>query len=544
VKFLKQIEVKTKKGDATKTIAVLVFVAVFAELQQGEDPSTPDYDSGWVGISEKLGQYITLTHNLGTTEAIMNISGKIIFDGEAHHKFLGLGVIGSPVGFNESYGGTMYDNAQCVIATSNGGFAIAGFTESFGAGGYDFWIIKTNSAGNLQWNQTYGGAENEYAYSLVETSDGGFAMVGYKYSDYWSNHDVWLVKTDSYGFEQWNQTIDQTNWDDAYSLVETSNGGFAIAGNTADSEGMDDFWLIKTDSNGVEQWNQTYGRYNHDSGRSVVETSDGGFAIAGTVGPTEFGAGEHDFWLTKTDAYGNEQWSHTYGGTGEDEAYSVVETSDGGFAITGRTDSYGILNSNFWLVKTDAYGNMLWSQTWGGVNSDYALSVVKTSDGGYAITGYTNLGGNYDVYLIKTDAAGAMQWSQTFGGAGYDYGQSLVQTADGGYAIAGYTNSAGNYDVYLIKTDAAGAMQWSQTFGGAGSDVGYEVVQTSGGGYAIIGYTNSFGAGLSDAYLIKTGVEGEFGLARVGSTSNTLTLYRGLNDVYWNYVRARIWKID
>jgi hypothetical protein len=171
-----------------------------------------------------------------------------------------------------------------------------------------------------------------------------------------------------------------------------------------------------------------------------------------------------------------------------------VETSDGGFAITGRTDSYGILNSNFWLVKTDAYGNMLWSQTWGGVNSDYALSVVKTSDGGYAITGYTNLGGNYDVYLIKTDAAGAMQWSQTFGGAG--------------------------------------------------SDVGYEVVQTSGGGYAIIGYTNSFGAGLSDAYLIKTGVEGEFGLARVGSTSNTLTLYRGLNDVYWNYVRARIWKID
>ncbi len=135
-------------------------------------------------------------------------------------------------------------------------------------------------------------------------------------------------------------------------------------------------------------------------------------------------------------------------------------------------------------------------------------------------------------------------WNQTYGGADYDYGQSIVQTTDGGYAITGYTNSAGNYDAYLIKTNAGGVMQWSKTYGGTGSDVGYSVVRTSDGGYTIAGYTNSFGAGLSDAYLIKTGVEGEFGLARVGSTSNTLTLYRGLNDIYWNYIRVRIWKID
>ena len=191
---------------------------------------------------------------------------------------------------------------------------------------------------------------------------------------------------------------------------------------------------------------------------------------------------------------------------------------------------------------------MQWNQTYGGAGNDQSYSIVQTIDGGYAVTGYTYSygSGNSDVWLVKTDSSGVMQWNQTYGGADHEWGYSLLQISDGGYAIVGSTESygAGSFDFWLIKTDAGGIMQWSKTYGGTGWDEGYSAVETGDGGYVIVGYTASFGAGSYDVWLVKTDVEGESGLAWTDSTAETITLYRGATDTYWNYIRIRIWKVD
>jgi parallel beta-helix repeat protein len=205
------------------------------------------------------------------------------------------------------------------------------------------------------------------------------------------------------------------------------------------------------------EWNKTYGGTFEDIGSSVVQTVDGGYAIAGTTHP--YGAGSNDFWLVKTDSTGNHLWNKTYGGTDSDYAQSVVETSDGGYAIAGHTDSFGAGNSDFWLVKTDGSGNPLWNKTYGGARRDVALSGVQTVDGGYALAGWANSGdaGGFEAHLVKTDASGNMQWNKTCGGTSSDGGSSVVQTVDGGYAIAGTTNSYGSgyWDFWLVKIGKA-----------------------------------------------------------------------------------------
>jgi hypothetical protein len=327
---------------------------------QGEQgPYAPDYDSGWVDITDKNGEYFTLTHNLASTDVIVDITGKTTADGGAHQRHLGL--TGFIPGFEETYGGTNKDYAQSAIATSDGGYAIAGYTASFGAGGGDFWLVKTDSAGNEQWNRTYGGIGVDVGHSVVQTSDGGYAIAGETYYGYPDSVDFWLVKTDSAGNEQWNQTYGGTTDDFGTSVVQTSDGGYAIAGRTNSYGVGNDFWLVKTDAAGNSQWNQTYGGTNYEEVHSVVQTSDGGYAIAGHT--TSYGAGDYDVWLVKTDASGTVQWTQAYGGTGTDYWGIVVETSDGGYAIAGITWSYGAGNEDFWLVNTGVGSGLAWTDS-------------------------------------------------------------------------------------------------------------------------------------------------------------------------------------
>jgi len=385
----------------------------------------------------------------------------------------------SAIAFAKTFGGSDYDAASSVQQTSDGGYIVAGHTGSFGAGNFDVFLLKTDASGNLQWVKTFGGSSSDSAYSVQQTSDGGYIVAGGTYS---------------FG------------------------------------AGIYDVFLLKTDASGNLQWAKTFGGSSNDAARSVQQTSDGGYIVAGWT--WSFGAGNSDVFLLKTDATGNLQWAKTFGGSYYDYASSVQQTSDGGYIVVGRTYSFGAGGYDVFLLKTDASGNLQWAKTFGGSSDDYAWSVQQTSDGGYIVAGETRSfgAGSADVFLLKTDALGSLQWAKTFGGSDYDRVYSVQQTSDGGYIVAGGTWSfgAGSYDVFLLKTDASGNLQWIKTFGGSSGDYAYSVQQTSDGGYIVVGFTYSFGGGSADVFLLKTDTNGNIGTcAIVGSptpTVNTLGL--------------------
>jgi uncharacterized delta-60 repeat protein len=365
------------------------------------------------------------------------------------------------VSFAKTFGGTNWDGASSVHQTSDGGYILAGYTLSFGAGSNDIFLIKTDANGNIIWAKTYGGTNDDGASSVQQTSDGGYIVAGFTSSFGAGLSDVFLVKTDANGNVIWAKTYGGTDYDLAYSVQQTSDGGYIVAGFTFSfGAGYLDIFLIKTDANGNIQWAKTYGGTSNDYAYSVQQTSDGGYILAGWT--YSFSASSDDILLIKTDANGDVQWAKTYGGTDSDFAYSVQQTSDGGYILAGLTRSFGAGSDDILLIKTDANGDIIWAKTYGGTNDDLAYSVQQTSDGGYILAGLTrSFGAGYlDIFLIKTDANGNIQWAKTYGGTSRDEAYSVQQTSDGGYMVAGYTQSfgAGGYDIFLIKTDANGDM--------------------------------------------------------------------------------------
>jgi len=356
--------------------------------------------------------------------------------------------------WTRTYGGGRYDYGWCVQQTTDGGYIVAGVTESFGAGNFDFYLVKTDANGDSLWTRTYGGSGCDQGYSVQQTTDGGYVIAG---------------ETRSFGPERYN------------------------------------FYLVKTDANGDTLWTRTYGGRGSEYGYSVQQTTDGGYVIAGKT--SSFGAGDYDFYLVKTDAKGDTLWTRTYGGHSSDYGYSVQQTTDGGYILAGETMSFGAGGDDVWLVKTDANGDTLWTRTYGSTDNDYGKSVQQTTDGGYIVAGYTYFFGApyWDFYLIKTDANGDTLWTRTYGGTEPDHAYSVQQTTDGGYILAGATQSfgAGWFDVYLVKTDANGETLWTRTYGGYDWEEGYSVQQTTDGGYIVAGVTESFGAGSYDVWLLK-----------------------------------------
>jgi predicted secreted protein len=319
----------------------------------------------------------------------------------------------------------------------------------------------------IQWSQTYGGTnadgEHHRVY-LVEVSDGGFVLAGNTESLGAGSTDIWLIKVDGSGIMEWNHTYGGPGLENPISLIQTSDGGFMVTGSTLPLGPEErDFWLVKTDSFGNLEWNKTYGGVGSDWGRSVIETSDGGYILVGDT--TSFGAGGSDYWLVKTDENGNMQWNRTYGGSDQEIPYDMIETSDKGFVIVGKTSSFGAGGSDCWLIKVDSLGYVEWNQTFGGGKNDSAESLVQTSDGGFAFVGVTEsfASGWTECWLIKTDSFGNMVWNRTYGEDNDDWGHSLIVTSDGGFAFAGETSSfgAGNYDFWLVKTDIQGIPEFT-----------------------------------------------------------------------------------
>jgi hypothetical protein len=356
--------------------------------------------------------------------------------------------------WSKTFGGADYDVGYSVQQTSDGGYIVAGLTQSSGAGGKDVYLIKTDSSGIEQWCNTFGGTENDEGRSVQVAPDGGFIIAGYTLSFGAGDEDVYLIKTDTAGLEQWHQTFGGDATDIGNCVELTNDGGYVIAGNTQ-SFGVAyyDIYLIKTDSSGIEQWHRTYGHNYYDYGKAVQQTSDGGYIIVGSS--YSFGA-SYDVYLIKTDSNGNMQWERFFGGVGWDEGYDVAQTADGGYILVGAT--FSSADFDVYLIKTNCNGIEQWSRTFGGEGIDYGLSVEQAVDGGYIVSGLTQTDSLMDleVYLLKIDISGNELWEECIGGENDDEGLSLKQTSEGGYIIAGTTTSfgAGNNDVYLIKIEA------------------------------------------------------------------------------------------
>jgi hypothetical protein len=281
-----------------------------------------------------------------------------------------------------------------------------------------------------------------------------------------------------------------------------------IAGyTTSHGAGSKDVYLVKLDADGSEVWSKTFGGSSVDVGRSVQETSDGGYIIAGYT--ESFDVEIHDVYLIKTDAEGNEVWSKTFGDFGPEMGRSVWETSDGGYVVAGATGSYTD-NSDVYLLKVDSDGNEIWTRTFNEHIYDWGNAIRETSEGGYIVAGNTDEEEIMGIYLLRTDSEGNEIWTRTFGEPFYDYGDSVYETSDGGYIISGATKSAmtGKNDVYLVRVDSEGNGVWTTTFGDAGSEWGSAVLETKDGDYVIVGHTDSYGAGSFDVWLIRVDGEG------------------------------------
>ncbi len=412
--------------------------------------------------------------------------------------------------------------------------------------------IVTAQAPAIQWQKAYGGSakdEMQNGTKSIKTLDGGFIMVGYTESSdgnvtgSHSDRDFWIVKTDANGIIQWEKTYGGSNKDYARSVDLTSDGGYIVAGVSESNDrditgnhGGADMWVIKLNAAGILQWQKTYGGTANDFANSVHQSPDGGYIIFGTTGTVNNGdvTGFHggtDFWAVKTDPSGNIQWQKTYGGTDTEEGEAIQLTSDGGYILSGFTlSNNGDVNFNhgsadFWIVKTDGGGNLLWEKSYGGSGDDVALDIKQTNEGGYIIVGYTfSADGDItlkqagtDCWVVKTGNSGNIQWQKTYGGNSEDYAFSVQQTAEGGYVVSGYTLSDagdvsgyhGGSDGWVIKLANTGLLVWQKALGGSANEILYGAQQTPDGGYIVSGTTQSNDGdvtnnhGASDFWLVK-----------------------------------------
>jgi hypothetical protein len=354
----------------------------------------------------------------------------------------------------KTYGRAGNDEAYTIQQTSDGGYIVAGTTESFEHESGDVWIIKLDSAGDIEWQKNYGRTYSELAYSIQQTNDGGYVVAGAFPTFGWG---IWVLKIDPEGEVEWQEYFkgEQYDYGVAYSIQQTSDGGYIVAGEYRYEEFADtDVWILKLASDGTKEWDKTYGGRNWDHAYSIRQTIDGGFVVAGQKDSTRYGAGA-GLWILKLDPFGDIEWQRTYDGEGQDNARSILQISDGGYIVAGETTSFGAGTEDIWMLKLDEGGGIEWQRTFGGKERDSARSIQQTDDGGYIVAGITkSFGlGNEDIWILKFDSKGKIEWQKTFGGYGREEASSVVQTYDGGYVVAGLTSSygAGEVDFLILK---------------------------------------------------------------------------------------------
>lgn len=420
--------------------------------------------------------------------------------------------------WQKSLGGTGVEGSSIgstsgVQQTPDGGYVMAGTSFSSNGdvtgnhGGSDYWIVKLDPNGNLVWEKSYGGTQNDDANSICLTSDGGYAIAGSTFShdgDVTFNHstgnsDYWIIKLNASGNLQWQKSFGGSMFDFAYSIQQTTDGGYIVAGTVSTAfdggltdgdisggHGFDDYWIIKLDGVGNLEWQKALGGGGSEGAYSIHQTTDHGYVVAGfTSSPDGDVTGLHscnhfeycepDYWVVKLDSSGNLQWEKTLGGNSDEEAYSIWQTTDGGYIVAGWSESNtGDVTGNhggqdFWIVKLDAEGNLTWNKSLGGLNDEKARSIQQVSDGGYIIAGtesgnggdVTGTHGSIDYWIVKLDTVGNLLWEESLGGTSSDIANSIVQTSDGGYIVEGFSSSNdgnvtghhGSSDYWIVKLE-------------------------------------------------------------------------------------------
>jgi hypothetical protein len=408
------------------------------------------------------------------------------------------------VTFVKTYGGSKNDSAQSVTATTDGGYIILGYTQSNDNDitdkqdeSFDYWVLKFDATDQLQWQKTYGGSLDDRGSDIIQTSDGGYAILGYSFS------------TD---------------------------------GDATENAGLQDYWLVKLDANGNISWEKSFGYQGADSGITMTETNDQGFLVTGILDVTASGgegnssrnANRHaggDYWALKLDISGNLEWSHYFGGNFTDTPYGVVQTDDNGYIVVGSSDSEDTdISSNigtydFWVIKISESGNLVWEKSFGGSQIDEARAIVKTNDGNYIIAGDTRSSDNdisqnkgaADLWLIKISTSGNLIWERTIGGSSFDVARAIKKSQNNGFLLSGSSRSSdmdvsenkGQNDAWVLKTDNNGNLLWETTVGGSNIDFSYDVVELIDSSVIAVGDTASSDGdiienkGFTDLLIIK-----------------------------------------
>ncbi len=398
--------------------------------------------------------------------------------------------------WEKSLGGSNGDEAYAIQQTVDGGFIVAGSTNSDDGdvvgfnGSYDAWVVKLNTIGNIEWQKSLGGSSVDGANSVQQTQDGGFIVAGSAHSndgDVSNNNgnvDAWVVKLNTIGNIEWQKALGGSGVEYANSVQPTQDGGYIVAGytnsndgNVSGNHGSNDFWVVKLDNIGNILWQNALGGSFNDRALSIQETLDAGYIVAGYSnsidGDVTGNHGFNDYWIVKLNNLGNLQWQKSLGGSAADVANSIQQTLDGGYIVSGYSASNdGDLTTNqggldYWVIKLDNIGDIEWQKSLGGSLPDNSKSVQQTPDGGYLVIGNSSSNdgdvsgnnGDQDHWLVKLDNAGNLVWQKSLGGSLGDYGSSIEQTQDGGIIVAGgassidgdVTGNIGGTDFWIVK---------------------------------------------------------------------------------------------
>ncbi len=369
-------------------------------------------------------------------------------------------VIHTTTSFERVIGGLDRDRGVFVSPTSDGGYVAVGLTRSFGEGDDDIYLVRIDATGSVLWTQTYGGPETDNGWSVHESA-GGLVIAGFTESFGAGGFDCYLIRTDLEGEMQWSKTFGGEDNDRCWALLPTSDGGYVLVGETTSfGSGAEDCYLIKTDASGNEVWSKTFGGEKGDRCFSIAQADDGGFLLAGQT--YSEGAGDRDVYLVKTDASGNEVWSKTFGGPASDVGHSVTRTAEGDFVVTGYTTSFAIAEDDPYLIKIDARGQTQWTRVIAMEGVNHTLTGEQAADGGFFLGGFSDFGPNgaNAALLVKTDGDGNLEWSRDLfvTTTGQSLGYTVRATSDGGSILTGHTTvgSTGDLDLFMVKVDREG----------------------------------------------------------------------------------------